>query len=69
MSEVKKDYYKILNLTEADKNLPWDEFEKVLKKNYRNLCIQYHPDKQAGKSDAEKAEACTPPVGYGCGVH
>ena len=57
MSEVKKDYYKILNLTEADKNLPWDEFEKVLKKNYRNLCIQYHPDKQAGKSDAEKAEA------------
>ena len=53
----RKDYYKILGLSEEDKKLGEKEFEAKLKKNYRNLCIQLHPDKQQGKSDEEKKVA------------
>lgn len=47
---MNKDYYKILGV---DKNASKDE----IKKKYRKLCLSYHPDKQQGKSDAEKKEA------------
>lgn len=54
---AKKDYYKILELTEEDKKLVGEDFIKCVKGNYRKLCKQFHPDKFANKSDAEKKEA------------
>ena len=52
-----KNYYNIIGLSEDDKNLPFDEFLKVLKAKYRKACLKYHPDKYNGKSDKEKEEA------------
>jgi DnaJ-class molecular chaperone len=52
----RKDYYKILGITEDEKKLQGDDFEKVVKTKYRKLAIQLHPDKQQGKSDNEKKE-------------
>lgn len=45
-----EDLYKILG---AEKNASQEE----LKKLYRKLSMQYHPDRQAGKSDSEKKDA------------
>jgi molecular chaperone DnaJ len=50
----RKDYYKILGLSEEDKKLPKDEFLKVLKKNYRQICLKTHPDKNPGNKEAEE---------------
>lgn len=50
----KKDYYSILGLTDEEKKLPQDEFAKVVKKKYRELARQWHPDKC--KDDSKKAE-------------
>lgn len=53
----KKDYYKVLELSESDKKLQGKEFEDKLKKNYRKLSMKYHPDRNTNKSDKEKKEA------------
>lgn len=50
----RKDYYNILGLTEEEKKLQGDEFDKILKKNYKRKALLLHPDKQQGKSDEEK---------------
>ncbi len=54
---AKIDYYKILELSDSDKKLPFSEFSKKLKQQYRKLALKYHPDKQQGKSENEKKEA------------
>ena len=53
----KKDYYKILGITDEEKKLQGKEFEKAIKPKYKKLCLQFHPDKQQGKSEQEKKDA------------
>ena len=50
----RKDYYKILGLSDSDKKLQGDEFKKKVKQNYKKNALKYHPDRQHGKSDEEK---------------
>lgn len=54
---ARKDYYQILGITNEEKNLPWAEFEKILKRKYRKLSLEWHPDRQGGKSESEKQKA------------
>lgn len=46
----KRDYYEVLGLSK-------DASEADIKSSFRKLSRQYHPDMQAGKSDAEKKNA------------
>lgn len=55
--EGKKDYYEILGITEDEKKLSDDEFNKVLKKKYRVQAVKWHPDKWTGGTDEEKKTA------------
>lgn len=52
-----KDYYEILGFSESEKKLQGAEFDKLLKKKYRSLCLKWHPDKFATKSEEEKKKA------------
>ncbi len=47
---AKRDYYEVLGV---DKKAS----EADIKKAYRKIAIKYHPDRQGGKSDAEKKDA------------
>jgi molecular chaperone DnaJ len=50
---MKKDYYEILGLSESEKALKGEEFNKVLKQKYRQLSLKYHPDRNQGNKEAE----------------
>ena len=50
---MKKDYYKILGITDEEKKLQGDDFVKVIKPKYRVLAMKYHPDKNPGDKEAE----------------
>jgi DnaJ-class molecular chaperone len=41
-------------------DVPRDANEDDLRKAYRKQCLKYHPDKQAGADDAEKAGKIKP---------
>lgn len=49
-----KDYYKILGITDEEKKLKGEEFEKAIKKKYRKICLENHPDKNPGNKEAEE---------------
>lgn len=51
---MEKDYYKILGITDDEKKLSGDEFNKILKKKYRKIAIKEHPDKNPGDKAAEE---------------
>lgn len=50
-------YYEILGLTEEDKNLSEEAFQKKLKECFRKKAIYYHPDKWANATEEERKEA------------
>ena len=51
---MKKDYYKILGITDEEKKLQGKEFDDTIKKKYRKIAIKYHPDSNPGDKDAEE---------------
>lgn len=53
----RKDYYNILGITDEEKKLKGDEFESVIKKKFRKIALESHPDRQTGKSEEEKKKA------------
>lgn len=55
MEEI--NFYDILGLSEDERQLKGDEFDKVLKTKYRKLASQWHPDRFSTKTDEEKKEA------------
>ena len=54
---MKKNYYSILGISEDEKKLKGKDFEKVVKPKFRKLAMEFHPDKQQGKSESEKKAA------------
>lgn len=56
MSTQKKDYYKILGITDDEKKLQGEEFEKVLKNKYHKLALKWHPDKCRDESKKQEYE-------------
>lgn len=53
----RKDYYAILGITESEKKLSEEDFAKVVNKKFRKIALSCHPDRQGGKSEAEKKQA------------
>ena len=53
----KKDFYKILGLTDDEKNLQGENFKSILSKKYKDLAKQYHPDKWISKSEEDRKNA------------
>ena len=51
---MKKNYYDILGITDDEKKLSGDEFNKILKTKYRKICLENHPDRNPGNKEAEE---------------
>lgn len=49
-----KDYYKILGITDEEKKLKGDEFNALVKKKFKKLSLQWHPDRC--RDDSKKQE-------------
>lgn len=54
---VEENFYKILGITDEEKKLKGEEFKKILKKKYKKLAIQYHPDKYSNATEEEQKKA------------
>ena len=54
---AKEDYYKILGITDEEKQLQGKEFEKIAKKKYRAIALKNHPDKLGNASEDERKKA------------
>ena len=52
-----KNFYDILELSEEERNLSGDEFDKVLKKKWRKLSASWHPDRFSTKTEEERLNA------------
>lgn len=53
--EETKDLYGVLGITDEEKKLQGDDFNKVLKKKYRSASLKWHPDRNMNnKEEAEK---------------
>lgn len=53
---MEKNYYDILGITEEEKKLSGQEFNKVLKNKYRALAKRWHPDRYKEEGEKKKAE-------------
>ena len=54
---AEKSYYDILELSEEDRNLNEKDFNDKLKKKYKSLARQWHPDRFSTKSEEERKNA------------
>lgn len=54
---MEKNFYDILGITDEERNLSENDFDKVLKTKYKKLAREWHPDKFATKSEEEKRTA------------
>lgn len=54
---AEKNFYDIFGLTEDEKKLSGDAFDKALKNKYKKLARQWHPDKFSTKSEEERKNA------------
>lgn len=50
---MKKNYYDILGITDEEKKLHGEEFNKIAKKKFRTLSLKFHPDRNLGDKEAE----------------
>lgn len=57
MENIDYDLYEVLGITEDERKLKGKEFEKVLKKRYKAKALEFHPDRNVGKSESEIKEA------------
>ena len=53
----KEDLYKVLGITDEEKKLTGEAFNKVLSKKFKKLALKYHPDKYATKPESERKAA------------
>ena len=47
-------FYDILELSNDERQLSGEEFDKVLKNKYKKLARQWHPDKFSTKTEEER---------------
>ena len=50
---MKKNYYDILGITDEEKKLHGEEFNKIAKKKFRTLSLKFHPDRNPDSKEAE----------------